>query len=188
MANWNRALFDAIYSFSHRSALLDALGVFLAQYLAYILVLVFLILVLSHPGRRRRLAYLFEGGLAIIVSRGILTELIRFVYPHQRPFQALEFRPLIVDNANSFPSGHAAFFFALSYVIFTRNKKWGLFFFAASFVVCIARIYAGVHWPADIAGGILVGLFSGVFVHYLLKPYVEKLDPAHRVISSEVTQ
>jgi membrane-associated phospholipid phosphatase len=39
----------------------------------------------------------------------------------------------------------------------------------------IARIYVGVHWPLDILGGIVVGLASAWFVHWLLRDVREKL-------------
>jgi undecaprenyl-diphosphatase len=73
--------------------------------------------------------------------------------------------------SSSFPSGHAAFFFALSTVLLLYNKKFyprpkfwwgaGLFFFLASFLISIARVFVGIHWPSDILAGAAIGIFSG---------------------------
>jgi membrane-associated phospholipid phosphatase len=41
----------------------------------------------------------------------------------------------------------------------------------------IARIYAGVHWPFDILGGIAVGIISGYFIHWLLRGTRAELSP-----------
>jgi undecaprenyl-diphosphatase len=32
-----------------------------------------------------------------------------------------------------------------------------------------ARIFVGVHWPADILGGVLVGIISAIGVNFLLR-------------------
>jgi membrane-associated phospholipid phosphatase len=39
----------------------------------------------------------------------------------------------------------------------------------------IARIFAGVHWPADILGGALVGIVTALLVNFYARRYLEKL-------------
>ncbi|MGP1955296.1 MAG: phosphatase PAP2 family protein, partial [Arsenophonus sp. NC-QC1-MAG3] len=40
-------------------------------------------------------------------------------------------------------------------------RTWiGLFLFALSFIIGWARIFLGVHWPLDIAGGFLVAIIA----------------------------
>ena len=69
----------------------------------------------------------------------------------------------------AFPSGHAAFFFALSTVVYFYNKKAGIGFFVASFLISISRVFGGVHWPTDILAGVLVGIFSAWFILKILR-------------------
>src|SRR5258708_24900384 len=102
-----------------------------------------------------------------MVSRGIVTELIRYFYHHERPFSFYNFTPLIPEVGWSFPSGHAAWFFALATVIWYVNRKWGVWYFVLSVVMGIARIYVGVHWPLDVLGGIVAGVVVGGVVSFL---------------------
>ncbi len=175
MASLNLSLFQLIYGLSHRIFLLDDLGIFCAQYLPYLLVLIFFILVFYEKGWRRKWYIFSEAAIAVILSRGFLTETIRFFYNHPRPFDVLGFAPLISESGSSFPSAHAALFFALAMVVFYRNRKWGIWFLIWAFVNGIARIYVGVHWPLDILGGAVIGIISAIFIHWLLRDSREKL-------------
>jgi undecaprenyl-diphosphatase len=178
MEDFNQFLFRLIFGLSHRSFLVDYIGAFLAQYLPYLLVLGFLVLVFSERGWRKRLFLFFEAALAVILSRGILTETIRFVYPHPRPFDALDgVVALIKESGSSFPSGHATFLFALGMIIFYFNRRWGIWFLVFAGINGLARIFAGVHWPLDVFEGALVGLLSGLLIHYALKSSFEKIWP-----------
>ena len=74
-----------------------------------------------------------------------------------------------------FVSSHAANTFALITFL-------GLFFRKMSFVLCMylwasfvsySRVYAGVHYPFDIVGGMVLGIFLGV-VGYKVYMKMEK--------------
>jgi undecaprenyl-diphosphatase len=175
MPSLNQVVFLFIHQFAGRNFLLDDIGIFLAQYLAYFMVAAFLVFAYYQDGRRKKLYVFAEGAIAVMVSRGLVTEIIRLFYHHMRPFSFYNFTPLIPESGWSFPSGHAAWFFALSLVVYYFNKKWGWWFFGLSTLMGIARIYVGVHWPLDIIGGAIVGLLSAWFVHWLLKSSRKKL-------------
>lgn len=62
------------------------------------------------------------------------------------------------NDLASFPSDHAAFFFALSLGIFFANRRAGAFALAWTLVViCGSRMITGTHSPLDIAAGIAIG-------------------------------
>ncbi len=164
----NQSFFLWIHQFVGRNPWLDGFGIFFAQWLPYFLVAGFLLLAFSQRGWRRKLYWFAEGAMAIIVSRGIVTEVIRWFYHHERPFSFYGFTPLISGAGWSFPSGHAAWFFAMAMTVWYINRTWGAWFFVAALVVGVARIYVGVHWPFDIAGGIVVGILSAAAMHALL--------------------
>jgi undecaprenyl-diphosphatase len=170
----NTTLFNFIWGLSHKSGLLDAVGVLLAQYLPYPMGLGALFFVLTFKGSGLfRLVIFAEALLAVILSRGIIAESIRFFYHHPRPFVTLGFDPLITVPGYSFPSEHASAFFALAAVLYFFSRGWGVSYYILAFINGVARIYVGVHWPFDILGGAVVGVIAACAVHLLLKPYRE---------------
>ena len=140
---------------------MDYLLIFLAKYLGYFLLSIFLILFI----RDRRKDFLIVPLFSALISRFFFTEIIRFFYFRPRPFVVETIESLIkhVPSA-SFPSGHAAFFFALSAGVYSFNKKAGLWFFAGSAAISLARVFAGLHYFTDILGGLIIGFLSYLLV------------------------
>jgi undecaprenyl-diphosphatase len=171
----DQKVFQFLYAANHRGPFLNGAAIFFAEYLPYILVLGFLVLVFYEIGWRRKVYLFCEGALAIILSRGLITEVIRLFYHEVRPFSFYNFTPLISETGWSFPSAHAAWFFALAMTVWYVNRKWGLWYFILATLMGIARIYAGVHWPLDIVGGAIIGIASAMFVHWLLRKYRREL-------------
>ena len=158
-------LFFILNNLAGKNAALDWSILFLAEYLQYFLVAGFLIYVFrAIAGKREKIIAVVAAFAAAILSRFVFTEIIRFFYHHPRPFLVLPVRDLIPENSYSFPSGHASFFFAFSTIVYSYNKKLGIFFFIASFLMGLARVAAGVHYPSDIAGGLIVGIISGFII------------------------
>lgn len=176
MASFNQAGFLWLHQFVGRWGFVDGLAIFFAQWMPYLVSIAFLWLVLKQKGVRRKIYLFAEGALAIILSRGIVTTALHFFYNHPRPFDFYSFTPLIGESGSSFPSGHAAWFFALAMTVWYANRKWGTWFFICAFLISIARMYAGVHWPLDIIGGALIGIASGICIHWLLKDTKTALD------------
>lgn len=156
-------IFQQINNFAGKWTCLDALGIFFAEYLAYILI----VLLFFFFWKKKKI--IFQSLLAGFLARFGPVELIRLFWLRPRPFIENEVSLLLEHNEASFPSGHAAFFFALSFIIYQYNKKTGILFFIASFLISISRVFVGVHWPSDILGGILVGIFSGWLVLKIFK-------------------
>lgn len=161
----DRYLFTLINNSAGKWWPIDWLGIFLAEYLAYLLILTAIFLFLKEKNRLRRIYFFALAALSMILARGIVAESIRFFYKKSRPFSALKFEPLINHSTNgSFPSGHAAAFFALALAVYFFDKKWGWWFLTAALLMGIARVFVGVHWPLDILAGALIGLGSGFLV------------------------
>ncbi|MEK7162992.1 MAG: phosphatase PAP2 family protein [Patescibacteria group bacterium] len=162
--------FNIINSFAGRWWALDWLGIFLANYLGYFLVAIAILILIKEKDRRRQIYFFSLVMLSVIISRGIITEIIRFFYYRPRPFLVLEIKPLISHiSTASFPSGHAAAFFALALAVFYFNKKVGWWFLISAVFMGLARIFVGVHWPSDILAGMIVGLGSVWLVRFIFK-------------------
>lgn len=159
-------LFQQINQWAGKWIWLDTIGIFFAKYFGYILIAVVFLLLIKN--RKKYFPMVMIGFTSAIFARFGLVGLIRWMWDRPRPFVENHVN-LLFDKFNqpAFPSGHAAFFFALSLGVYFYNKKAGLLFFVASFLISFARVFSGIHWPFDIIAGILVGIFSGWLVYSL---------------------
>jgi len=166
-------LFQKLNQFVGISPYLDKVAIFFAEYIQYFVV--FCLLLFLVKNLRRNLEMVIFAFAAAIFSRFIITEIIRYLFPRIRPFVENSVNLLIGYNAteSSFPSGHAAFFFALSMVVYFYNKKAGILFFIASFLISISRVFSGIHWPSDILVGAIVGIFSGWIILKISKKFIK---------------
>ncbi|MBI4085174.1 MAG: phosphatase PAP2 family protein [Candidatus Liptonbacteria bacterium] len=168
-------IFNFIHGLSGRGFFLDVVGIFAAKYLPYFLYAAFIWLVILQPGWRLKLFFSSEAAIAVILSRGLITEIINFFYYSPRPLETLSFQALISESGSSMPSGHAALFFALSLIIYIWNRRWGIWYFILSLIIGLARIFVGVHWPLDIVAGAAIGIVSALLVHWVLSGYYGKV-------------
>jgi undecaprenyl-diphosphatase len=167
MNSINTTIFYFLYNLAHQSAILDKLVVFFAVYFPYMVVLLAILFLFSHYEKKLKWAkllyILFSIGLAWFIA-GMLKVFIHV----QRPFiQFSNVHPLIPESGFSFPSGHATFFSALAVAIFLYHKKAGYWFMGFAFLIGLARIIAGVHFPLDILGGFAVGTIVAYFLRFI---------------------
>lgn len=159
----------------------DAAIVFRAVFLGWWVLaglLAFGVLVLL-PRFRRLLRKNWEMiGVALagaLIARFGIVEAIRYVYNRPRPFEVLSDinQILFHEPGGSFPSGHAAFYFAIAAVVSRYYFKTSLLFYAAAFSVSLNRVAAGLHWPSDIVGGAIVGIAVGFLTPRIYKKYLK---------------
>lgn len=108
----------------------------------------------------------FNAGLAVILALA-LSYLLGLVYYHNRPFVDFAVTQLLAHEADaSFPSDHTTFIFAIaaSYVFNASTRTLGLFLSLVCLVSGMARVFAGVHYPFDILGGLLLGFMSAAII------------------------
>ncbi|OGN16844.1 MAG: hypothetical protein A3C81_02220 [Candidatus Yanofskybacteria bacterium RIFCSPHIGHO2_02_FULL_46_19] len=151
----NLYLFQLINSFAGRYSWLDKLGIFFADWFAYLVILSLLVIAWRHRWPKQLLVIPFGSA----VAARVVVEIIRFFYHHPRPFVVLaDTHKLLDESSYSFPSGHASFFFALATGIYFYNKKLGACYLLLATVISIARVFAGIHWPLDILAGAGLGI------------------------------
>jgi len=128
--------------------------------------------------------------LTIVAADQGSVHLFKEVFCRLRPTHDPEISDFtnIVNNyrggSYSFVSSHAANTFAFaSFTLLYFKKRWytkAIIAWAA--IVSYSRIYLGVHFPADILGGALLGSGLGFFFWWLFSLTTEKLkiEPAKR--------
>ena len=154
----------------------DQAIVFFAVYLAFVLPIAFLVLLYRESSSFREKIWLAGGVFfSALFTKYAVEEFIRLFYHRPRPFLTYDIQSLFTENSYSFPSGHASFFFAFSFAIYLYNKKWGIWFLIASLLMTIARVMAGVHYPSDILGGMILGVVVAYLTFVYLGPSLKKL-------------
>ncbi|WP_265531953.1 undecaprenyl-diphosphatase [Pseudomonas saponiphila] len=163
MEELNQSLFLAINASAGASMPIRTLAVFLAQWL--VLSVPLLLAVLWVFGERRQRMIVLLATLAIVLALAS-NLLIRELWFHPRPFMiGLGQNFLAHAPGASFPSDHASGMFAMAFaLILAPLRKTGLVMLGLALLVSWARVYLGVHFPFDILGGCLVGLFSAWLV------------------------
>ena len=81
-------------------------------------------------------------------------------------FSKISHRPSFLSSAN---------IFAFAFAIYLYNKKWGIWFLFATLLMTTARVIAGVHYPSDILGGMIVGVMVAYLAFRYLEPVFKKI-------------
>ena len=116
------------------------------------------------------------GWLMLIGSiSSLLDNIIKLLVSRERPTVDLV-HILTPASGFSYPSGHAVFFTWLSFMLAAslapriKPVYRPLLWLAAIVVIvltCIARVWAGDHWPSDVVGGVLLAAGWSAFVLWL---------------------
>lgn len=148
------------------------------------------LLPLYAASRTRRLAVHF--GLTLGVNALVVVAL-KLLVGRPRPWLALGVEPLVLAGPTdfSFPSGHAAgsFCFAVFLARVLLAARPGRTSLAAAsgllvlaFGVALSRVALGVHFPADVLAGAILGAVIGSVGAAL---HLERADPAHVSLRGE---
>ena len=162
-------LFYLLNNLAGQWPFLDKVIVFLGQYLAYILGVLFLAYVFLLHSKQEKFQLLLIAGISAFFARFGVVEVIRLFYQRPRPFVDMPVYQLLTNNEWSFPSGHATFFFALATALYLYHKKWGIGFFIAATIISVSRVIAGIHYPSDIVAGALIGIIVAYATVYIVR-------------------
>ncbi len=177
------SLFYFIHGLAGQSAWGDSLIVFFAEYYLYVVLLVFVGVALYQYSKVKVVSLFLKYGTALLgalIARFGVATFIRHFYHHERPYIAIAgLSHLLSDSAYSFPSGHTIFMFALAACTHFFNKKLAYYLYASGLVIGMARIAAGVHYPSDILGGIVIGMVTGAIVYLICSKIIYILRPPH---------
>lgn len=115
----------------------------------------------------------FVSGLLAFIGSGLLAQAMKRAVPRLRPSNLPD--AIVAPDErifhNSFPSGHTTTAFALAMWVFllthrTRYRWWGYGALVLAGLVGLSRIYRGVHYPADVLAGALLGVLWGALIYF----------------------
>ena len=177
------AMFHALNGLAGRSVTADALFIFGARHLIFVLAALLLAYVCvawktSHfEGRFENVTHAFVGTATAFLVESV----IGFIWFRARPFVDLLDVVKLIEKSpleKSFPSSHASVAFAMAFGIWLHNKKWGWPLLALAAGVGLSRIFVGVHYPSDVMAGAVVGYVCARLsapVKKGIEPYLELL-------------
>lgn len=166
----NTYLLLLINGWAGHSQLLDATMVACAKYLIFIVFGVGLICIGLYAYRKEWKTVIYF--CASLVLSFILLKLAALLNFDHRPFMDHHLDQLVSHApGSSFPSDHttASMAVALSILSFTKFKKTGVLLILAALLIGFARIFVGIHYPADILGGVIVALIGSGIVYGVMR-------------------
>lgn len=180
----NYSIFFSLYSLAHHSKFLDWLISFSANGFAILTLLVAIVFLFFHhegvfnfhkpflqiKNKMREISFVFSS----VVVAYVVAFSIKVLTQAPRPFVVFKtVQPLFLETAmHSFPSGHATVFAALTVALYMRHKKLGTIFLIATTIICLARVAAGVHFPIDILGGLIIGTAVSLILNNFFLPKI----------------
>jgi undecaprenyl-diphosphatase len=116
--------------------------------------------------RKKALTVLGLVALTVALSDPLSSQVLKKIFARPRPCHPEFFveggRFLLgMWGSHSFPSSHSVNMFAFATLLFCFYRKYGVYFYSFAGLIAYTRVYNGVHYPSDVAGGAVAGCLLG---------------------------
>lgn len=171
MQSVDRHWYLDVHSFSRHTGWLHGFMEAYALWLGLVLLAAITILAFLWARRRGRVEGVVTAvlaGLAAVISLGV-NHFVSQAVARTRPCHALHIHSLLSCASDySFPSDHAVIAGALAMGLLLFRLRLGLLATLLALLLAFARVYVGVHYPADVVAGLLMGAAIAIVVWVVL--------------------
>lgn len=169
--------FEILYALQNlRSTLLDTLMVNISALGNSGILWILITIGLLCFSKTRKCGIVLGVGLLLCFLSGNI--LLKNIIARERPcwIDTSIILPLPVPKDFSFPSGHSMASFAASFIIWQFYKKWGVLCIILASLIAFSRLYLFVHFPTDVAAGIIIGIIFAFVARYLVEEAQKKIS------------
>lgn len=164
LAHADKAIFLWINALVGRAPAVDASMAWLASDYLVPVSMGLTLVALWFIGRDAPQRMRYQIGMFTALTAMALSSLVVFIcnalFFRPRPFDGLDGISLLFyqPTDSSFPSNSASVAFAIAAGVWCVNRRIGYALSAAAILYGFSRVYVGVHYPADILGGVVIAL------------------------------
>lgn len=163
----NIELFRMFNDLGKEVMFLNPIMIFFAKYMKYFLL--FGIIMYWFTRKRENRIMIISSIFAFVVAE-VFGAIAGAIHSNHQPFAELSNVNQLIGHAidNSFPSDHAIEFFSIciTFLLFKKNLRY--VWLAIAILVSISRVWVGVHYPADILVGAILGIIGAALCYWII--------------------
>lgn len=148
-----------------QNSLFDILMPFVTNYRNWYLIILLSILIFIIKDWKEGLITILLIVIAVSISDYLNSHIVKYIFGRVRPCSELPIEtihmPVGCPPNPSFPSSHASNIFAASTVLVYKYRVLLIYMLFIATLVCLSRVYLGVHYPFDVIAGGICGMFYG---------------------------
>ena len=163
----NIELFRMFNDLGKEVMFLNPIMIFFAKYMKYFLL--FGIVMYWFTRKRENRIMIISSMFAFVIAE-VFGAIAGAIHSNNQPFAELSNVNQLIGHAidNSFPSDHAIEFFSIciTFLLFKKNLRY--VWLAIAILVSISRVWVGVHYPADILVGAILGIIGAALCYWII--------------------
>lgn len=174
----NVRLFRMINDLGKEYSMLNPVMVFSAKYMVFFLA--FMVIMFLFTRNKLNRIIVLCGAITFVISE-LIGKLVGKIHFNYQPFVELTNVNQLIekDVGNSFPSDLTILFFSFCMSFWLFKRGWTFLWLLLAVWVGVARIWVGVHYPADVLVGAIISIIVATIIYKVIRKLsiIDKLIP-----------